>query len=102
MLEFRCENLDGLDGTVKCVFLYNASAYTLDTGVIGEHADNKWIISADIVSDYFEWVNYFEATHPDHGWVRGDFEKTVYASSYTALGNFLDNFQPQNWDYADI
>ena len=88
-------------GILHCVFHYSDSAYTLRPEDVGKH-ENGWELKAIIHEDYYEWVNYFEAFHPIHGKVWGDFESEVQADSYTAIGNFLDNFEPHEWDYADI
>ena len=97
-MNMHCEKQE--NGTVVCTFDYYNSAYTLNTDVIGSHS-NGWIIKADVVEDYYEWVNYFEAKKGNN-WVYGDFESEVKASSYAALGDFLDNFKPEEWDYQDI
>lgn len=76
------------------------SAYTLDPSVVCKN-DNGWEIKAEIVEDYYEWINYFEAKKGKM-WVKGDFEDKVYASSKKAYEDFRKYFNPQIWDYYDI
>lgn len=76
-------------------------ALTLNPWEIGEHASG-WVISGVIHEDYFEWVNEFEAVHPDFGRVWGDFEEVVYADSEEAFEHFYKNHPPNEWDYWDI
>lgn len=61
-----------------------------------------WTISGEVVKDYFEWVNYFEATHPYFGKVWGDYEDVIYADSKEAFEHFYANHPPNVWDYYDI
>lgn len=65
------------------------------------HGDG-WTISGDICEDYHFWVNYFEASHPDYGFVCGDFEDEVQAESYDAFEHFMRHHPPHEWDYYDI
>jgi len=76
-------------------------ALTLSPSVLGENASG-WTISGQVHEDYFEWINEFEAVHPDFGRVWGDFESEVYADSEEGLQHFLDNHSPEEWDYWDI
>ncbi len=76
-------------------------ARTLDSEDIGNN-NSGWIIRGKIVSDYYEWVNEFEAFHNDYGFVFGDFEDVVYASSEEAFNHFLKNHHYSEWDYQDI
>lgn len=76
-------------------------ARTLSPADLGSHSSG-WSISGDVQEDYYEWVNYFEATHPTLGWVRGDFEDLVQAKSKKAFEHFLLNHPPHEWDYWDI
>lgn len=77
------------------------NALTLHPSEIGNNASG-WEIEGEIHEDYYEWVNYFEAVHPDFGFVYGDFENVVYASSEEAYNHFMQCHAPQSWDYADI
>lgn len=61
-----------------------------------------WTITGEVREDYYTWVNDFTATHPIHGAVSGDFEKTVTATSEAALADFLAHHAPEEWDYYDI
>jgi len=65
------------------------------------HADG-WTISGHIVSDYYYWVNVFEATHPILGKVWGDFEDEVFADSEEGYAHFIEHHEYQTWDYYDI
>ena len=76
-------------------------ALTICPSYIGKN-DSGWAISGEICEDYYEWVNDFEATHFDLGWVRGNFEDTVEASSQEAYDHFYENHTPDVWDYRDI
>jgi hypothetical protein len=94
-------------------FNYNKSHALRDSGYVGSEArtlspdyvgNNKsgWQIKAEIHEDYFEWVNYFEAFHPDFGLVFGDFELEVTASSDATITHFLKYHPFEEWDYYDI
>jgi hypothetical protein len=87
------------------------SAYTLppeevgseeETGKSTRTHEDGWTIEGEVVEDWFYWVNEFEATHPDLGFVRGDFEETIYASSEETLKHFMENHPPEEWDYDEI
>ncbi len=77
-------------------------ANTLGPEDLGFHPESGWTVTGDVQEDWFEWVNYFEATHPVYGKITGDFEDEVTAESKDALDNFLESHQPQEWDYWDI
>lgn len=79
----------------------DTNARTVDPDFIGDN-DSGWYIEGIIHEDYYEWVNYFKAVHPEHGIVFGDFEKTVYASSEEAFNQFLKDHPYNEWDYHDI
>lgn len=64
--------------------------------------ESGWTISGIIHEDYYEWVNEFEASHPVHGKVWGDFEGTVNADSEDGFSDFWKNHEPEAWDYYDI
>jgi len=76
-------------------------AHTLNPACIGTHEDG-WTIEGQIHDDYYKWVNYFEASHPTHGRVWGDFERTVFATSKEAYNHFIEHHFPESWDYWDI
>jgi hypothetical protein len=80
-----------------------SSACTLSPNVLSIFIDD-WTVTGEVHEDYLEWINEFEATHPKYGWVRGDFEKTVYASSQEAYIEFTshEEYHPHHWDYRDI
>ena len=65
------------------------------------HQDG-WVITGVLKEDYYEWVNDFSAFHPELGWVVGNFEDSVIASSEAAFVNFYENHTPNAWDYYDI
>lgn len=76
-------------------------ARTLDPTLLGTQPSG-WTITGEIHEDYYEWVNEFEATHPDFGRVWGDFEKEVFADSQEAYDHFFAQHPPKEWDYFDI
>ena len=65
------------------------------------HADG-WTIEGAVHEDYFQWVNNFEASHPIHGRVYGDFEDVVYADSEEGYEDFYKGHKPEAWDYDEI
>jgi hypothetical protein len=65
------------------------------------HPDG-WTIEGEICEDYYLWVNDFKAHHPIFGFVRGNFESVVEATSEEALEHFLKNHPIEVWDYWDI
>lgn len=85
----------------KYVKSHSTEAVTLPKDCVGNN-ESGWQVKAQIHEDYYEWVNYFEAFHPDYGLVYGDFESEVYASSDQALEHFLNNHPFEVWDYYDI
>lgn len=76
-------------------------AYTLSPAVLGENSSG-WTIRGEVHEDYYEWVNEFEAVHPDFGRVWGDYEDEVHAKSKKAFEHFYKNHPPDVWDYGDI
>ncbi len=81
--------------------LCSHDALTLDPKDLGQH-ESGWLIEGSVCEDYYEWVNDFEAVHPDFGRVWGDFEKEVYADSEEGFRHFYSNHPPSQWDYYDI
>lgn len=77
------------------------SAHTLDPSDIGDHSSG-WSIRGEIHEDYYEWVNFFEAEHPEYGRVWGDFEREVRADSEEGYDHFIEHHPPSKWDYGDI
>ena len=74
-------------------------------GEEGEHSfthEDGWTIKGTVSEDWVYWVNDFEATHPNFGWVRGNFEIGVRARSKRGFDHFLAHHAPDNWDYYDI
>ena len=65
------------------------------------HPDG-WTITGSVYINYYSWVNDFEAKHPQYGWVHGNFETTVHASSETTYYEFYKSHTPRVWDYHDI
>ena len=76
-------------------------ANTLYPEDLGTHPDG-WTVSGDIVEDWYEWVNEFEAVHPHFGKVWGDFETAVHADSEEGFNHFVNHHPPMEWDYWDI
>ena len=95
---------------------YGSPAFTLDTDTVSSGVFNQvplgveltkihpsgWEITGVIQEDYYEWVNEFKARHNKYGYVEGDFETEVIASSHEALEHFMKHHPPVSWDYYDI
>lgn len=64
--------------------------------------DSGWLITGQVTTDYYEWVEQFFAYHEDFGFVCGNFEQEVFADSQEAFDHFIDWHPPESWDYADI
>jgi len=73
-----------------------------EQGVYTKAHNDGWVITGKIIEDYYVWVNSFVAYHPIYGFVCGDFEDTVYASSEEAFAHFWQHHEPEAWDYEDI
>lgn len=82
-------------------FFSKGGALTLDHNDIGTN-NSGWTITGKINKDHFIWVNNFSATHPTLGFVKGDFEDEVTASSEEAFKHFYEHHTPMAWDYMDI
>lgn len=76
-------------------------ALTLNPSDLGTHKDG-WTVKGEVIEDYYEWVNEFEAHHLFYGKVWGDFEDTVYADSEEGFKDFYEKHTPEEWDYQDI
>jgi hypothetical protein len=87
--------------SIKQTDFSHGSARTLRTCMLGEQLSG-WTITGVIHEDYYTWVNYFEATHPTFGWIKGDYEDVIHAKSKKAYDHFIKNHPPELWDYADI
>lgn len=89
-------------------FTSSGGALTLDIAYVNTdtneffHNKSGWFIKGKIMEDYYEWVNAFEAWHPKFGWVIGDFENEVKASTKKGFDHFYKNHTPTEWDYWDI
>ena len=79
----------------------SGGALTLPTEYIGDN-ESGWRVEGKITEDYYEWVNYFEASHPNFGKVWVDFEMEVYADSEEGFAHFYEHHSPGAWDYYDI
>ncbi len=79
----------------------SSGARTLSPDDLGKNSSG-WTITGEVTRDYFEWINSFEAEHPTLGWVRGNYENTIEASSEEAYAHFVTNHPPREWDYGDI
>lgn len=64
--------------------------------------ESGWVVTGAITEDYYVWVNGFVAYHKHFGFIAGDFEEEVFASSKEAFQDFWKHHEPQAWDYADI
>lgn len=80
---------------------HGSPALTLSPEDLGEN-ESGWTIKGQIIEDYFEWVNYFEASHPRYGKISGDFEDEVVADSELAFSHFWLHHPPTPWDYREI
>jgi len=80
---------------------YSSQARTLPA-VNGYFKETGWHIEGEICEDYYKWINDFNAFHPIHGRVTGDFESLVKASSKEAYEQFLKDHPYDEWDYGDI
>ena len=80
---------------------HGSMARTLSPFDLGEN-DSGWTITGQVVEDYYEWVNYFEAVHAAYGELKGDFEHEVTAESQEAYDHFIKNHPFAVWDYYDI
>ena len=96
MIKFDCKKIP-----FKEAHRLSNPARTLSVKTIGKNSSG-WFVKANILEDWFSWVAYFEAFHPDYGIVFGDFEDVVYASSKEALVNFVNKHPYEEWDYGDI
>ena len=75
-------------------------ALTLSDTSIGTH-ESGWTITGEVHEDYYTWVNDFEATHPQFGIVKGNFEGEVVAETEEAFAHFWKHHKPYAWDYSD-
>lgn len=93
--------------TLPCTFEklftkdYRTQARTLPA-YTGYFEDTGWTIKGEVCEDYYKWINHFEAEHPIHGWVEGNFETIVSASSEDAYYQFIKDHPYHEWDYYDL
>lgn len=78
---------------------HQARSLSPENGFIKE---TGWTINATISEDYYRWINDFDAFHPVHGRVAGNFESIVRASSEKAYEQFIKDHPYEEWDYGDI
>jgi hypothetical protein len=64
--------------------------------------ESGWTIRAKICADYYAWVEDFEAEHPVHGSVKGNFSTQVWADSKIAYDHFVLNHPYEHFDMGDI
>jgi hypothetical protein len=64
--------------------------------------DSGWLIKAKLHEDCYEWVEDFLAIHEVFGFVEGNFNEMVVASSKKAYEEFTKEFNPNTWDIRDI
>lgn len=69
---------------------------------IKHHEDTGWTIIGKCISDYYHWVDEFEAHHPIHGMIFGSFNKKVYAESKECFDNFVSSHHYEEWNMQDI
>lgn len=80
---------------------YNIPKRTLFASYLGFHSSG-WLVEAEVIEDYYTWIEEFWAFHPVHGIVKGNFESMVMASSENSLLEFLNCFEFEEWDAWDI
>ena len=109
-----------MENSEPFIMTFDGGAHTLDTSEVSDlafgdgcdpetlavahtktHSDG-WTITGYVHVNYASWVNDFEAKHPTHGWVKGNFDTKVTASSDVAYHDFYQNHTPRLWDYMDI
>lgn len=81
---------------------FGSWANTLQPEDLGFHSESGWTIEGEVHEDWYEWVNFFTATHPVYGKIEGDFEDTVTAETHEAFEHFYKHHPPTEWDYWDI
>ncbi len=77
-------------------------ARTLYASYLGFHPKTGWWIQGGFIDELFGWVNDFYATHEDFGYVEGNFESEVRATSKKAYEDFIKHYPYLEWDYGDI
>ena len=96
----------GVDFTSTGALTLDPSAVSSSGAQCGTHTlyhdRTRWTITGIISGDYYVWVNSFEAHHPKHGKVWGDFESEVYSDSEEGFADFYKNHPPKAWDKWDI
>lgn len=80
---------------------FSHMARTLDPSDLG-YQDSGWIIEGEVMEDWYEWVNDFEAFHPDYGVVSGNYETSITGYSQEAVDHFMKHHPAYEWDYWDI
>jgi len=73
-----------------------------ETGMYCTRHDDGWMVKGIIHEDAYYWVESFVAYHPKFGFVFGDFNDAVYASSEEAYKDFVAHHSPNTWDAGDI
>jgi len=76
-------------------------ACTLSALMLGENVSG-WTISGEVFRDYYSWVNSFEATHPDYGAIKGDYEDKILVETEAAWQHFYQYHPPEQWSYMEI
>lgn len=74
----------------------------LEGNIFSKTHSSGWTIKAKIKSDWYSWINKFEADHPVHGKIYGDFGKKVIAKNKEAFDHFVKHHPPEEFDYWDI
>jgi len=82
--------------------LFRTWANTLQPRDLGFHTESGWTIKGKVQEDYYEWVDFFTATHPKYGKIEGDFEDTVTAETQEAFEHFYKHHPPTEWDKSEI
>jgi hypothetical protein len=89
----------------------NLHAHEITDGAPGRRTDgveytkshtSGWTITGTYREDYYTWVEHFMAIHPQLGYVSGDFDDVIEASSHAAYDHFMAHHPPNHWDRGDI
>lgn len=73
-----------------------------ECGVYTRTHTDGWAITGEVREDYYYWVNEFQASHPVHGKVWGNYEREVHAETAEGFEDFYARHPPHSWDYGDI
>lgn len=82
---------------------FKSEAHTVSPDTLDYHDQGKFRFYGFVVSDYYEWINFFIVIFDDNrNFVIGDFERTVIASNKKSFDIFKKYVTIDRWDYGDI